>query len=54
VLAYRIAAVDGVVHDFEEDLIWRLGARLGLAEGEIASARERAVEHLIPGKAHER
>jgi uncharacterized tellurite resistance protein B-like protein len=53
-LAYQIAAVDGVMHDFEEDLIWRLGARLGLTEAEIASARERAVEHLIPGKAHER
>jgi uncharacterized tellurite resistance protein B-like protein len=53
-LAYRIAAVDGVVHDFEEDLIWRLGAQLGLTEADIASARERAMDHLIPGKAHER
>lgn len=42
-LAYRIAAADGSVHEFEDDLIWRTGRLLGLSEAELADARRDAV-----------
>ena len=28
-MAYRVAAVDGFVHEFEDDLVWRIGRLLG-------------------------
>ncbi|AWM85606.1 TerB family tellurite resistance protein [Microvirga sp. 17 mud 1-3] len=42
-LAYRIAAVDGNIHEFEDDLIWRTGRLLGLSETELADARRDAL-----------
>ena len=42
-LAYRIAAADGQVHEFEDDLLWRLGRLLGLAEEAIAEVRDDAL-----------
>jgi uncharacterized tellurite resistance protein B-like protein len=42
-MAYRIAAVDGQVHDFEEDLLWRVGRLLGLTDEDVARVRERAL-----------
>jgi uncharacterized tellurite resistance protein B-like protein len=41
--AYVVAAADGAVHEFEDDLLWRLGRLLGFDDGEIADAREEAV-----------
>ena len=46
-LAYRIAAIDGTVHEFEGDLIWRTGRLLDLSEGEIAALRAEALENLV-------
>jgi uncharacterized tellurite resistance protein B-like protein len=46
-LGFRIAAVDGVLHDFEDDLLWRVGMRLGFSNEDIALLREEAVRHLI-------
>ena len=39
-MAYRIAAVDGQVHDFEDDLLWRVGRLLGLPDEDVARLRE--------------
>ncbi|HST94781.1 MAG TPA: TerB family tellurite resistance protein [Microvirga sp.] len=47
VLAYRIAAIDGTVHEFEDDLIWRTGRLLDLSEGEIAALRAEALKNLV-------
>jgi uncharacterized tellurite resistance protein B-like protein len=46
-LAYRIAAIDGMVHEFEDDLIWRTGRLLDLSEGEIAALRAEALKNLV-------
>jgi uncharacterized tellurite resistance protein B-like protein len=46
-LAYRIAAIDGTVHEFEDDLIWRTGRLLDLSEGEIAALRAEALKNLV-------
>jgi uncharacterized tellurite resistance protein B-like protein len=46
-LAYRIAAIDGTVHEFEDDLIWRTGRLLDLSEGEIAALRAEALRNLV-------
>ena len=50
-LAYRMAAIDGIVHEFEQDLIWRVGRLLGLSDDAVASAREHALRHLAPERA---
>jgi uncharacterized tellurite resistance protein B-like protein len=42
-MAYRIAAVDGQVHDFEDDLLWRVGRLLGLPDDDVARIREQAL-----------
>ena len=42
-MAYRIAAADGQVHDFEDDLVWRVGRLLGLTDPVIAAIREGAL-----------
>lgn len=47
-LAYRIAAADGQVHEFEDDLLWRLGHLLGLAEERIAAIRDDALRGAGP------
>jgi uncharacterized tellurite resistance protein B-like protein len=42
-MAYRIAAADGQVHEFEDDLLWRVGRLLGLPEDAIAGIRDGAL-----------
>jgi uncharacterized tellurite resistance protein B-like protein len=42
-MAYRVAAVDGQVHDFEDDLLWRVGRLLGLPDDDVARIREQAL-----------
>ena len=46
-LGFRIAAVDGVIHDFEDDLLWRAGIRLGFSDEDVVALREEAVRHLV-------
>lgn len=47
-LAYRVAVSDGVVHEFEDGLIWRTGRRLGLSENEVATIKAGAMaEHAL-------
>ncbi|MBZ6075786.1 TerB family tellurite resistance protein [Microvirga puerhi] len=43
-LAYQIAAVDGHVHEFEDDLIWRTGRRLGLSDAELGAIKRDALK----------
>lgn len=38
--AYAVAAADGRLHEFEEDLVWRLGRLLGFDDGEIVAIRD--------------
>ncbi len=42
-MAYRIAGLDGYLHEFEEDLVWRLGRLLGLQDPDIQAIRDAAV-----------
>lgn len=42
-MAYEVAAADGHVAEFEEDLVWRLGHLLGLADPDIAAIRNGAL-----------
>ncbi|WP_194164605.1 TerB family tellurite resistance protein [Microvirga thermotolerans] len=51
-LAYRIAASDGVVHAFEDDLIWRTGRLLGLTEAEFSAVRREALAPHASGDRH--
>ncbi|MBF9232917.1 tellurite resistance TerB family protein [Microvirga alba] len=50
-LAYRIAAIDGVVHDFEDDLIWRTGRLLGFSESDLTAIKAAALTNLTSGRA---
>ena len=50
-LAYRIAGIDGTVHEFEDDLIWRTGRLLGLSEGDLAAIKADALKSLVPDRA---
>lgn len=47
-LAYRIAALDGFLHEFEEDLLWRIGRLLGFSDAEAATIRDGALRNLAP------
>lgn len=38
-MAWSVAAADGVVHEFEEALVWRLGRLLGFDDAAIGRAR---------------
>jgi uncharacterized tellurite resistance protein B-like protein len=38
-MAYTVAAVDGAVQEFEDDLIWRVGQLLGLTERDILAVK---------------
>lgn len=38
-MAYRVAAADGAVAEFEDDLIWRMGQLLGLPDAAIERIR---------------
>ncbi|MFE1603031.1 TerB family tellurite resistance protein [Methylobacterium sp. ID0610] len=48
-MAWAVAAADGRVHEFEDDLVWRLGQLLGFDETQIAGARAVALAAL-PGR----
>jgi uncharacterized tellurite resistance protein B-like protein len=50
-LAYRIAAIDGAIHEFEDDLIWRTGRLLNLSDGELAAIKADALKNLLPDQA---
>jgi uncharacterized tellurite resistance protein B-like protein len=50
-MAYRVAAVDGVVHEVEADLLWRIGRLLGFDEAAVAAIREDAFRNLAPERA---
>jgi uncharacterized tellurite resistance protein B-like protein len=50
-MAYRVAAVDGFVDEFEDDLVWRIGRLLRLDEGAVAAIREDAFRNLSPERA---
>jgi uncharacterized tellurite resistance protein B-like protein len=47
-LAYHIAASDGEVHDFEDDLVWRVGRLLGLSDEAVAAVRDSTLGHGAP------
>ena len=38
-MAYAIAAADGAIGEFEDDLVWRLGRLFGFSEAEIEEVR---------------
>ena len=42
-MAYEIAAADGRVDEFEDDLVWRVGHLMGLADDEISAIRASTV-----------
>jgi uncharacterized tellurite resistance protein B-like protein len=48
-MAYRIAALDGYLHEFEDDLLWRIGRLLGFSDAENASVRAVALNGLNIG-----
>ncbi len=50
-LAYRVAAVDGTVHEFEDDLIWRTGRLLRFSDDELADIKARAIGKLALDRA---
>ncbi|MGY2053003.1 tellurite resistance TerB family protein [Methylobacterium sp. JK268] len=50
-MAWAVAAADGTVHEFEDDLVWRLGQLLRFDEAEIAAARAVALASLPAGGA---
>ena len=50
-MAYRIAALDGYLHEFEDDLLWRIGRLLGMSDAEIAALREVALTNLAAERA---
>lgn len=50
-MAYAVAIADGHLHEFEDDLVWRLGRLLGFDEAEIVAARDGAILALRTGDA---
>jgi uncharacterized tellurite resistance protein B-like protein len=50
-MAYRIAAVDGYVHEFEDNLIWRIGRLLGFDDAAVSAIRDDALRNLTPEQA---
>jgi uncharacterized tellurite resistance protein B-like protein len=51
-LAYRVAAIDGSVHEFEDDLIWRIARLLEISAEEVAAHKEQALRNLVGQHAH--
>ena len=51
-LAYKIAAIDGVVHEFEDDLIWRTGRLLGFTDRDLAEIKADAIKNFATDAAH--
>jgi uncharacterized tellurite resistance protein B-like protein len=50
--AYRIAAIDGKVHEFEDGLIWRTGRLLDLSEEELSAIKADALSDPRPDEVH--
>jgi uncharacterized tellurite resistance protein B-like protein len=50
-MAYRIAALDGYLHEFEDDLLWRIGRLLGFSDADVTALRELALKTLRPERA---
>lgn len=50
-LAYRLAAIDGRVHEFEDDLIWRTGRYLGFSDDDLAAIKADAIKNLVADRA---
>jgi len=50
-MAYRMAAVDGYVHEFEDNLVWRIGRLLGFDDAAVTAIREEALRNLVPEQA---
>ncbi|GJD99094.1 TerB family tellurite resistance protein [Methylobacterium isbiliense] len=48
-MAWAVAAADGRVQEFEDDLVWRLGQLLGFDEGQITAARAAALAAPVGG-----
>ena len=42
-MAYEVAAADGIIHEFEDDLVWRMGHLLGFEDDAIAAVRAASV-----------
>jgi uncharacterized tellurite resistance protein B-like protein len=52
-MAYTVAAVDGAVREFEDDLVWRVGQLLGLDDQDIVAVKDATLggstlSHTIP------
>ena len=47
--AYGVAAADGQLAEFEDDLVWRVGHLMGLADDEIAAIRAGTVQAAAGG-----
>lgn len=45
-LAWAVAAADGQVHEFEDDLVWRVGQLLGFDDAAITATRAVALAGL--------
>ncbi|WP_128565899.1 TerB family tellurite resistance protein [Methylobacterium crusticola] len=45
-MAWAVAAADGQVHEFEDDLVWRLGQLLGFDDAAITATRAVALAGL--------
>jgi uncharacterized tellurite resistance protein B-like protein len=43
-MAFAVAMADGRLHEFEDDLVWRVGHLLGCAESEITVERRLALD----------
>jgi hypothetical protein len=46
-MAYRTAALDGYLHEFEDDLLWAHRPPARFSEPEIAATRDSALQNLI-------
>jgi uncharacterized tellurite resistance protein B-like protein len=46
-MAYAVAVADGRLHEFEDDLVWRVGHLLGCSESEITVERRLALDPEI-------
>ncbi|WP_210492551.1 TerB family tellurite resistance protein [Microvirga antarctica] len=51
-LAYRVAAMDGTIHEFEDDLIWRTGRLLGFSDRDLAELKAEVLKDLQALPAH--
>ncbi|WP_407529317.1 TerB family tellurite resistance protein [Methylobacterium oryzisoli] len=48
-MAWAVAAADGRVQEFEDDLVWRLGQLLGFEDGQITAAKAAALAAPLRG-----